>query len=74
MEGDDWDDAEGSGVVVPVSLIRQIAFEIMHTVDVWHEDREIHTLDLKKVAVAILAAGQAAIEMMSNYPDEETIQ
>lgn len=74
MGADDGENTEICSVIVPVSLIRQVSFEILHAVDEWHEDRGIEMLDLKKCVVAIMASAQAAIDMLSAYPDGETIQ
>lgn len=74
MGGDDGEDTEISSVIIPVSMIREIAFEIIHAVDAWHEARGLEDMDMRKCVVAIMASAQAAIDMIAEYPDGETLQ
>ena len=74
MGADDGENTEICSVTVPVSLIREIAFEIIHAVDEWHETRGLEDMDMRKCVVAIMAAAQAATDMIAEYPDGETLQ
>lgn len=74
MEDDDGEDTEVSAVIVPVSLIHALTFEILHTIDTWHEDRNIDEVDLSKCFVAMMASVDAAMERLSNSSGNETLQ
>lgn len=74
MEDDDWDETDDHAVIVPVSLIHDLTKAILVTIDGWHEARQIHNLDTKKCAVAMIASFEAAMESLHSYPDGETLQ
>lgn len=74
MEDDDGEDTEISAVIVPVSLIHALTFEMLHTIDEWHEDRGIDEVDLNKCFVAMMASVEAAMERLSNSSGQETLQ
>jgi hypothetical protein len=74
MERDDWEDDETSAVIVPVSLIHALTFEMLHTIDTWHEDRNLDEVNLSKCFVAMMAAVDAAMERLSNSSGQETLQ
>ena len=74
MEDDDGESTEVSAVIVPVSLVHALTFEMLHTIDEWHEDRSINEIDLSKCFVAMMAAVDAAMERLSNSSGQETLQ
>ena len=74
MEDDSGEDTEVSAVIVPVSLIQSLSFEMLHTIDSWHEDRGIDEVDLSKCFVAMMAAVEATMERLSNSSGQETLQ
>lgn len=72
MENDNGED--GEGVVVPLSLIRELSENMIATIDKWHENRGIHCLDMGQCIVAMIAAVDAVAETMNGYPDGSTLQ
>jgi hypothetical protein len=72
MENDNWED--GEGVVVPLSLIKELSENMIETIDQWHEERSIHCLDVSQCIVAMIAAVDAVTETISEYPDGFTMQ
>jgi hypothetical protein len=72
MEQDNGED--GKGVIVPLSLIKALSENMIATIDQWHEERNIHCLDMGQCIVAMLAAVDAVAETMSGYPDGFTMQ
>lgn len=72
MANDNWED--GEGVVVPLSLIRELTENMIATIDKWHEERSIHCLDMGQCVVAMIAAVDAVTETMNGYPDGSTLQ
>lgn len=74
MEDDDGENDEISTVIVPVSLVHNLTFEMLHAIDAWHEDRGIDEIDLSKCFVAMMASVDAAMEQLSNSSGKETLQ
>lgn len=74
MEDDSGEDKEFHAVVVPISLIHALTFEILHVIDEWHEDRGIIELDGDKCFVAMMASVEAAMELLHNESGKATIQ
>jgi hypothetical protein len=74
MAEDLGDEVQFDTVLVPVSLIQRLSFELLHAIDEWHEEREIENLDLCRCMVAMMAAVDATMERLHNYPNGETIQ
>ena len=74
MEDDDGEDAEFHSVIVPISLIHALTFEMLHVIDEWHENRGIFELDTRKCFVAMMASVEAAMEKLNNESGAETIQ
>lgn len=74
MEDDDGENDEISTVIVPVSLVHNLTFEMLHAIDAWHEDRGIDEIDLSKCFVAMMASVDAAVERLSNSSGKETLQ
>lgn len=72
MANDNWEN--GEGVVVPVSLIRELAENMVKTIDSWHEQRGIVNLNMGQCIVAMIAAVDAVAEEMHGYPDGGTLQ
>lgn len=64
------DDGDGGTITIPVSLIKAISFEILAAIDYWHEDRGLDTFDAGRIAVAVGAGAQAALDIMFAWPDE----
>lgn len=74
MEDDDGENDEISTVIVPVSLVHNLTFEMLHAIDAWHEDRGIDEIDLSKCFVAMMASVDAAMERLSNSSGKGTLQ
>jgi hypothetical protein len=74
MDNDGGEDAEFGAVIVPISLIHALTFEMLHVIDEWHEDRGIIEVDRRKCFVAMIASVEAAMETLSNESGTETIQ
>jgi hypothetical protein len=74
MEDGDGDGEELHAVVVPISLIHALTFEMLHVIDEWHEDRGIIELDGNKCFVAMMASVEAAMEALHNESGKATIQ
>jgi hypothetical protein len=47
---------------------------MVETIDRWHEDRGIHSLNMGQCIVAMIAAIDAVTETISEYPDSVTLQ
>jgi hypothetical protein len=74
MENDNGDEAEFHSVVVPLSLIHALTFEMLHTIDQWHEDRKIDVINHRQCFAAMMAAVEAAMEHLDNGGPEVTLQ
>jgi hypothetical protein len=72
MENDNGEDSEG--VIVPLSLIRSLSENMVETIDRWHEERGIHSLNMGQCIVAMIAAIDAVTETIGEYPDGFTMQ
>ena len=72
MEDDNGENS--ASVIVPLSLIKALSENMLTTIDQWHEQRSIHCLDTDQCVVAMLAAIDAVIEIINQYPDGFTIQ
>ena len=72
MDNDNGEDSEG--VIVPLSLIKALSDNMVETIDRWHEDRGIHSLNMGQCIVAMIAAIDAVTETISEYPDSVTLQ
>lgn len=72
MEHDNGKD--GEGVIVPLSLIKALSENMLTTIDQWHEERNIHCLDMGQCVVAMIAAIDAVTETINQYPDGSTLQ
>ena len=72
MANDNWED--GEGVVVPLSLIRELTENMIDTIDKWHEQRGIVNLNMGQCVVAMIAVVDAVAETMNGYPDGATLQ
>ena len=69
------EDDDGFGaVIVPVSLIHKLSFEMVCALEEWHEERNIEELDLSKCFVAMMAAVEATMERMTNAARKHTVQ
>ena len=62
MEDDDGENTEFRSVIVPLSLIHTLTFEMLHVIDQWHEDRKIHDIDDEVCFAAMMAATEAVME------------
>lgn len=74
MEDDSGEDSEYQSVMVPLSLIHALTFEMLHVIDQWHEDRGIDHIDIPRCFNAMLAAIQAALEQLDGTGAKETLQ
>jgi hypothetical protein len=74
MEDDSGEDEEFHSVVVPLSLIHALTFEMLHVIDQWHENRGIVELDGNKCFVAMMASVEAAMEVLNNESGKVTLQ
>jgi len=74
MEDDDGEDAGFHSVIVPISLIHALTFEMLHVIDQWHEDRKIEEIDIHRCFAAMMAATEAALEQLNNDEQPETLQ
>jgi hypothetical protein len=74
MEDDGGEDQEFHSVIVPISLIHALTFEMLHVIDEWHEARGIIELDGNKCFVAMMASVEAAMETLHNESGKATIQ
>jgi hypothetical protein len=74
MEDDDGEDTGFHSVVVPLSLIHALTFEMLHVLDQWHEDRKIQEIDIHRCFAAMMAATEAAMEQLDNEGGEITLQ
>jgi hypothetical protein len=74
MEDDDGEDAGFHSVVVPISLIHALTFEMLHVLDQWHEDRKIDVINHRQCFAAMMAATEAVLEQLDNNGHEVTLQ
>jgi hypothetical protein len=74
MEDDDGEDAGFHSVVVPISLIHALTFEMLHVLDQWHEDRKIDVINHRQCFAAMMAATEAVMEQLDNDGQEVTMQ
>jgi hypothetical protein len=74
MEDDDGEDAGFHSVVVPISLIHALTFEMLHVIDQWHEDRKIDVINHRQCFAAMMAATEAVMEQLDNDGQEVTMQ
>ena len=74
MEDDDGEDAGFHSVVVPLSLIHALTFEMLHVLDQWHEDRKIDVINHRQCFAAMMAATEAVMEQLDNDGHEVTMQ
>jgi hypothetical protein len=74
MEDDDGEETGFHSVVVPLSLIHALTFEMLHVIDQWHEDRKIEEIDIHRCFAAMMAAAEAAMEHLDNDGEEITLQ
>jgi hypothetical protein len=74
MEDDDGEDAGFHSVVVPLSLIHALTFEMLHVLDQWHEDRKIDVINHRQCFAAMMAATEAVMEQLDNDGQPETLQ
>ena len=74
MEDDSGEDEEFHSVVVPLSLIHALTFEMLHVIDQWHEDRKIDVINHRQCFAAMMAATEAALEQLNNDGQRETLQ
>lgn len=74
MEDGDGDGEEFHAVVVPISLIHALTFEMLHVIDQWHGDRGIVQLDGQRCFVAMMASVEAAMETLNNESGKATLQ
>jgi hypothetical protein len=74
MEDDDGNETEFHSVIVPLSLIHALTFEMLHTIDQWHEDRQIDVINHRQCFAAMMAAVEAAMEQLDNNGPEVTLQ
>lgn len=74
MADDNGDEAEFHSVVVPLSLIYALTFEMLHVIDQWHEDRKIDVINHRQCFAAMMAATEAVMEQMDNDGQEITLQ
>jgi len=74
MDNDSGEDTEFGSVVVPLSLIHALTFEMLHVIDQWHEDRKIEDIDIRQCFAAMMAAMEAALEQLNDDGEKETLQ
>lgn len=74
MDDDDGDQTEYDTVIVPVSLIHKLSFEMVCALEEWHEERQLEEVDLQKCFVAMMAAVEATMERMTNASKGQTLQ
>lgn len=74
MENDDGNETEFYSVVVPLSLIHALTFEMLHVLDQWHEDRKIDVINHRQCFAAMMAATEAVMEQLDNDGQELTLQ
>jgi hypothetical protein len=71
MEDDDGEDAEFHSVVVPLSLIHALTFEMLDVIHQWHEDRKIEGISHRRSFAAMIAATEAVMEHLDDDDDAE---
>ena len=74
MQDDYGDETEFDSVIVPLSLIHALTFEMLHTIDQWHEDRQIDVINHRQCFAAMMAAIEAAMEQLDNDGEGMTLQ
>ena len=74
MEDDYGDETEFDSVIVPLSLIHALTFEMLHTIDQWHEDRQIDVINHRQCFAAMMAAIEAAMEQLDSDEEGMTLQ
>lgn len=74
MEDDSGEGEEFRSVIVPVSLIHALTFEMLYVIDQWHEDRKINDVSTEVCFTAMIAAMEAAIEILIQDGESETLQ
>lgn len=68
------DDDGFESVIVPVSLIHKLSFEMVCALEEWHAERGIDEVDVNKCFIAMMAAVDATMERMTNAAQEHTLQ
>lgn len=68
------DDSGIDAVIVPVSLVHKLAFEMVCALEEWHAERGIDEVDVSKCFVAMMAAVDATMERMTNAAKAHTLQ
>lgn len=74
MDNDNGDEAEFHSVVVPLSLIYALTFEMLYVIDQWHGDRKIDVINHHQCFAAMMAATEAVMEQLDNDGQGETLQ
>jgi len=74
MEDDNGEDTEFHSVIVPLSLIHALTFEMLHVLDQWHEDRKIDVINHRQCFAAMMAATEAVMEQLDIDGEEITLQ
>jgi hypothetical protein len=74
MEDDYGDGEEFHSVIVPLSLIHALTFEMLHVIDQWHEDRKIEEISHRQCFAAMMAAIEAVMEQLENDGEGMTLQ
>lgn len=74
MEDDYGEDTEFDSVVVPLSLIYDLTFEMLDTIYQWHENRKIEDISHRQTFAAMMAAIEAVMEHLDDDGKPETLQ
>jgi predicted HTH transcriptional regulator len=74
MEDDYGEDTEFDSVVVPLSLIYDLTFEMLDTIYQWHENRKIEDINHRQTFAAMMAAIEAVMEHLDDDGKPETLQ
>ena len=76
MDEDDWEEDEvRERVSVPVYMIRDMAMGIIELLRKWHEENDDVTYSHGRSVASILAASNAAVELLSDWArSNETLQ
>ena len=73
MDSDDGEECEDDGVfVIQVDLIHRLTMNMLSILDQWHEERGITEVAVPHCAAALMAATNAAVEMMGQLPKEKS--
>jgi hypothetical protein len=73
MDSDDGEECEDDCVfVIQVDLIHRLTMTMLDTLDRWHDERGIIEIELPHCAAALMAATNAAVEMMGHLPKEKS--